>query len=118
GYGDMMNRGDGPGEMGEQLPIVDLGTGRCAVSIALGGQHTCALLENGAVKCWGDNTHGQLGQGDVDARGDGPYEMGDNLTEIRLGTDQSAVAITVGQSFSCALLIDNSLKCWGANDKY
>ena len=58
GYGDTKSRGLVPEDMGAALPIVDLGTDRCAVSIALGNLHTCALLDNGAVKCWGENNKG------------------------------------------------------------
>ena len=47
------NRGDGAGEMGDNLPSVDLGSGRSAKSIAAGVDHTCALLYDGSVKCWG-----------------------------------------------------------------
>ena len=52
--------------MGDTLPAVDLGTGRTATAITAGGCHTCALLDNGTVKCWGDNDAGQLGLGDTD----------------------------------------------------
>lgn len=39
-----------PGEMGDDLPTVDLGTDRYAVAITCGRWHTCALLDNGDVK--------------------------------------------------------------------
>ena len=58
-----------PGEMGDSLPAVALGTGRTAVAITAGASHTCALLDNGTVKCWGDNDYGQLGLGDTDEPG-------------------------------------------------
>ena len=53
--------GDNSGEMGDNLPAVDLGTGRTATAISIGSQHTCALLDNVSVKCWGFNDVGQLG---------------------------------------------------------
>ena len=52
--------GDGSGEMAV-LPSIDLGTGRTATAIAAGNLHTCALLDNASVKCWGRNNKGQLG---------------------------------------------------------
>ena len=50
------NRGDGSGEMGDNLPAVNLGTGLTATAIAAGDYHTCAVLSNGDAKCWGFGT--------------------------------------------------------------
>ena len=90
GYGDRNNRGDGSNEMGDSLPYVDLGTGRTAVAIATGDYmafgHTCAILDNDAVKCWGHNMWGRLGYGDTNDRGDMPNQMGDNLPYVDLGS--------------------------------
>jgi alpha-tubulin suppressor-like RCC1 family protein len=112
GLGDLGYRGDEPGEMGDALATVDLGAGHKAKALAAGGYHTCAILEDDSVKCWGT----LLGFGDAEARGDEPGEMGDNLKVIDLGTDRTARSISVGFYHSCAILDDNSLKCWGMND--
>ena len=114
GLGDTANRGDGAGEMGANLPAIDLGTGRSAVAISAGTRHTCALLDNGSVKCWGSNQTGELGLGDVAYRGDGPGEMGDSLPAVDLGTGRTAVAISAAQDYTCALLDNASVKCWGS----
>lgn len=108
--------GDQVGEMGDALPTVSLGTGRTAVQLAAGYMHTCALLDNGMVKCWGENDFGQLGLGDTSARGDGPGEMGDALPSVSLGTGRTAKQVTAGAQFSCALLDDETVKCWGNNN--
>ncbi|MFH2128766.1 MAG: Ig-like domain-containing protein [bacterium] len=113
GIGDTTNRGDGMGLMGDNLPVVDLGTGRTAVEIAAGNYYNCARLDNNSVKCWGRNDYGQLGLGDGINRGDNAHEMGDNLPFVNLGTGRSALEIDTGASHTCARLDDGSVKCWG-----
>ena len=113
GLGDTADRGVAGGQMGDDLMTVDLGVGRTAVGVTAGGGHTCTLLDDGAVKCWGRNTSGQLGLGDADSRGDDPGEMGDALSAVDLGAGRTAVAIVAGDSHTCALLDDAKVKCWG-----
>lgn len=50
GLGDIETYGDDPDEMGDNLPFVDLGTGRMVTSITAGTAHACALLDDGSVK--------------------------------------------------------------------
>jgi alpha-tubulin suppressor-like RCC1 family protein len=95
-------------------PTVSLGTGRTAIAVALGDTHSCALLDNGAVKCWGTNDRGQLGVGDVFARGAAAADMGDALPAVALGGPARAIA--AGGSHTCALLTSGAVKCWGLND--
>ncbi|MBK9259502.1 MAG: hypothetical protein IPM54_06650 [Polyangiaceae bacterium] len=115
GIGDVNHRGDNAGELGDALPVVDLGTGKTAIAIAAGSNHTCALLNDSSVKCWGNNTAGQLGLGDTSARGNDMGEMGDALPAVDLGVGKTAVSIAAGGDHTCALLNDGSLKCWGEN---
>ena len=116
GLGDNDYRGDGPNEMGNNLPAVNLGTGKTASAIVAGALHTCALLNDGTVKCWGHNLYGQLGLVDTNYRGDDPNEMGDNLPAVNLGTGTTASVVVAGKYHTCALLNDDSVKCWGNND--
>src|SRR3569832_2245523 len=113
--GDAKNRGAAAGEMGDALPAVDLGAGRTAKQIVAGGSYTCALLDNGLVICWGWNDAAQLGLGDAHARGDEPGEMGDALPAVQLGSGRAAIAIAAGWSYTCALLDNGLIKCWGWN---
>ena len=116
GLGDTDDRGDNAGEMGSSLPAVDLGTGRTATAITGAWNHYCALLDNGAVKCWGSNVTGELGLGDTDNRGDDPGEMGNNLPSVDLGSGRTALAVDGGDYNTCALLDNQRLKCWGNNN--
>ncbi|MDQ6779106.1 MAG: hypothetical protein M3071_23430 [Actinomycetota bacterium] len=109
GYGDTANVGD------QQTPAsvapVKLGAGRTAVAISAGAAHTCAILDNGQVICWGSGNNGQLGYGN-------PYNVGaantpDAAGPVDLGTGRKAVEITAGQIHTCALLDDGTVRCWG-----
>ncbi len=115
GLGNTQGRGDNAGEMGDSLPAVDLGTGRTAQSIVAGRRHTCALLDNYQVKCWGDNALGQLGLGDTDDRGNNAGEMGDALPSVNLGTGLTATQVAGRWNHTCARLNNGSVKCWGEN---
>lgn len=114
GLGDTAHRGDTPDETPDLLPFVDLGTGRTAQHICGGGQHTCALLDDDTVRCWGRGDLGQLGAGNTISRGDAAGEMGDSLVPVNFGTGRHAVSLACGEWTSCALLDDATVKCWGA----
>lgn len=116
GLGDTKKRGAATSDMGDALPTIDLGVGRTATAIAAGWEHTCAILDNGNVKCWGNNGQGSLGLGDSDNRGDSPGEMGDALANINLGAGRTAKMIGAGRQFSCAILDNDTVKCWGQNE--
>lgn len=117
GIGDKKSRGTLPNQMGEYLKTVDLGQDVHAIKLATGGYHNCALLSDGTVKCWGYNEEGELGLGDKNSRGDAPGEMGDQLPRVDLGEDLNVIKITAGANHSCALLSDNTIKCWGYNNE-
>jgi alpha-tubulin suppressor-like RCC1 family protein len=112
GRGDTKQFGrDAP--LSSKYPTVDLGSGDSISSVTAGQHHTCALLNDGSVKCWGRNQHGQLGLGDMEHRGDEASEMGDSLPTVKLGGEVKA--IDAGGHHTCAILEDDSLKCWGYN---
>jgi alpha-tubulin suppressor-like RCC1 family protein len=115
GLGDTNDRGILGNQMGDNLPYVDLGVGRSVKKFTGGYYHTCAILDNNKVKCWGENSVGQLGLGDGINRGDKPNQMGDNLPYVDLGTGRTAKRISAGYLHTCALLDNNKLKCWGYN---
>lgn len=114
GYGDVAVRGDGANEMGDFLPVVNLGTGRTALDISLGRIHTCARLDNNSVKCWGEAGTGQIGSGGTLDLGDGAGEMGDSLAAVSLGTGFTPAQISTAQNSTCVLSTLGSMKCFGA----
>lgn len=75
--------------------------------IALGGSHTCVLLDTGGVKCWGINFYGELGIGTVGSANPLPQ------TPTGLGSGVARIAARI--SSNCALLATGILKCWGDN---
>lgn len=83
--------------------------GRLAVAVAAHSSRTCALLDDGTLKCWGGNEFGQLGYGHVDDLGKDsvPSDFG----PIDVGGATAQVA--VGGNHTCALLTDGSVRCWG-----
>jgi alpha-tubulin suppressor-like RCC1 family protein len=108
--------GTAPTDLGDHLPAVNLGTGRYAVQVAASADHTCAILDNGSVKCWGRNDFGQLGLGNTQTYGFEATEMGDFLPALDLGTSLHPVQIFAEAHDTCAQFEDGSLKCWGTND--
>lgn len=117
GLGHSNHTGNDAGEMGDNLPALDLGTGRTAVSLGAGGYHTCAVLDNGSLKCWGRSDYGQLGTGTILNIGNDPGEMGDNLKPVDLGTGRTALKVALGKYHTCALLDNRTVKCWGYNNQ-
>jgi alpha-tubulin suppressor-like RCC1 family protein len=89
------------------------------VQISLGHYHGCAILENTGgtrvAKCWGDNRWGQLGRGNTFDVGDQANEMGDSLPAVNFGTGRSPRFLMATGGHTCAILDDQSTKCWGLN---
>lgn len=113
--GTAKHDGATPESMGVRLPNVNFGEGRRAVSMAVGGDHNCAVLDNGKVKCWGMNVGGQLGVGTTKAIGFSESELGDAWPSVDLGQGRTAKSVAVGASHSCAILDTDQVKCWGYN---
>jgi alpha-tubulin suppressor-like RCC1 family protein len=82
GNGHSQDVGDEAGEMGSNLTSVDMEG--LVTSVTTRAWHTCVLLETGQVKCFGDNSEGQLGLEDTNSRGDRPGQMGSALHAVAL----------------------------------
>lgn len=97
GDGSIVNR-SGP------VPVHGLASG--IVALAGGGLHTCALRNDGGVRCWGRNSSGQLGDSSGVNR----------VTPSQVVMFYPTVAIAAGASHTCALTINGSVYCWGLNN--
>src|SRR3569832_1377475 len=100
-------------KMGDALLSVDVGSHN-VISISAGAAQTCAILEAGQLKCWGNTADAQLGLGDNTTRGIAPGHMGDNLPVIDFGTGRSVMDVASLFSCTCALLDNGEVICWGA----
>ena len=83
--------------------------GANAVSVSGGEHHACAVLNDGKLMCWGRNNLGQLGVGVT-----GGHSV--NPLNVDVGLGRTAKAVACGYFATCAILDDDTLKCWGEND--
>ncbi len=79
------------------------------VSMALGGDHSCARTVDGKVYCWGDNTFGDLGLGAMF------FEPAISSPKLVSLNGAQAAVITAGRHHTCALGTANEVLCWGSN---
>jgi alpha-tubulin suppressor-like RCC1 family protein len=87
------------------FPVTVLGINSAVGITASDGYHSCAVLQSGTVKCWGDNVSGQLGDGSH-SRSSVP------VTSVGI---TNAIAVSSGDFHTCALLQDGGVSCWGLN---
>ena len=86
-------------------PVVDLPSE--VTEITTGTDHSCALLTDGSVKCWGNNSNGELGDGTTKS----------HTTPVNvLGLNAKVIQIAAKGHTTCALLETGGVQCWGAND--
>ena len=106
GQGNTTTIGDT--ELPSTIPAVDLGG--TAVALALGEYHSCALLDDGNVRCWGRSNVGQIGLGTASSLGDN--EKPSTAQVVNVGGTVTQLA--AGRNHTCALLDTKKVRCWGA----
>ena len=106
GYGN----GDRIGDDETPASAGDVDVGGTVAKVNAGEAHTCAVLDTGAVRCWGSGGFSNLGYGNTDNIGDnetpasaGDVDVGGTVAQIALGTFHT-----------CALLNAGTVRCWGA----
>jgi alpha-tubulin suppressor-like RCC1 family protein len=105
GRNDSGQLGIGSAGSSQNLPI-KVGTNTAWDSVSLGGYSTCATRTDGTLFCWGMNTSGQVGNGNV---------VSPQASPVQVGTNTSWSRVSAGGSHACATRTDSSVWCWGSN---
>ncbi len=87
------------------VPVTD------AAQVITGFDHTCIITTNRKLRCWGGAAEGQLGYGNTLDIGTTPSTLPESVGFVELGAEVSQMV--AGGQFSCALLTNNTVKCWG-----
>lgn len=103
GYGQLGDSSNSP--RASPVDVAGMTTG--VFSVSAGGQHTCAVLSDRAMKCWGYNQFGQLGDGTATTRNSPVSVLG--LTNVAMAAG--------GAGHTCAVTSSGAAKCWGSNSE-
>jgi alpha-tubulin suppressor-like RCC1 family protein len=104
-YGQL---GDGS-TVNRHSPVAVTGLGSGVAAVTAGDVHTCALMAGGGAKCWGANSQGQLGDGQVCGA------TWCSLPVDVMGLSSGVAAIDAGAGHTCAVTGAAAAKCWGLN---
>lgn len=114
GYADTTDRGHTAGTIPSALGYVGTGGEVAVKQVTTGTSHTCALLSNGDVRCWGGNSVGQLGYGHTTGVGGAGQKLPSQMGKVYIGGKVKQLAS--GNNHNCALLENGKVRCWGQND--
>lgn len=105
GYGNYGVLGNGS-DNDSHVPTTAVGLTSGVQSVSFGGLSTCALLTSGAVKCWGYNRYGQLGDGTTT----------DSYAAVDVtGLSSGVTQLSAGGYHACVLMVGGEMRCWGQN---
>ncbi len=115
GYANRNRIGDN--ELPSTAPGVPVSAtpGATVMSLAAGYGHTCAILSNGTLQCWGANLYGQLGLGNVNDVGDDEFPSSVGPVSVTSSPGVTVTGVAAGYGHTCAVLSDGEVKCWGDN---
>lgn len=99
--------GDGTVDDSPTTPVDVLGLTSGVIAIDATYSHSCAVLATGAVRCWGRNDRGQIGDGTVF----GP----DRPTPVDVIGADGMTRVATGLGHTCAIAADGAVKCWGSS---
>lgn len=98
-----------PQDLAVNVPFID--STNPAVDLSVGWNHSCALLDDGTIACWGRNDDGQLGDGTTTDNEEAyVLDIGDSTAP--------AIEVSAGKNHTCAVTEDDELFCWGDNQFY
>lgn len=113
GYGSRIDKGNGDNEMGNHLPFIDLGLESRVYQVVVGGSHTCVLLIDSSLKCFGMGDYGQLGNGSDKTI----KSAGKNVPFVDIDDFETISSMSAGYHFTCIIYgSSNVLKCFGRNN--
>ena len=111
----------GNGESGEEaqssVPVTVSGI-TDAIDISTGNRHSCALLIDSTISCWGNNYYGQLGNGESGREFFGASTPDGSVFSdlpVPVSSIDDAIDVVAGESHTCAIHRDSSVSCWGHN---
>jgi len=99
-------RVDGILNLADSDATATLGGSLYAEQVYAGTRSACAILSDDSMRCWGDNTYGQLGDGTTTS----------SHVPVSVAGGHSWQTADVGNGGVCAITTDGDLYCWGAND--
>jgi alpha-tubulin suppressor-like RCC1 family protein len=108
---DSSSDGDAPDAPTDGPTAPDAG-----IVLGLGSGHACALFPDGAVDCWGENDHGEMGAGYIGVDGSLPHGVDGILPHRVIGLGK-VLALSTGSTapHQCAIVEDAGVFCWGWN---
>jgi alpha-tubulin suppressor-like RCC1 family protein len=101
GLGNTVTVGD------NEVPTVNVDLGGRATALSAGWNHTCAIVQDVRVRCWGKGDLGQLGTGSTGSIGD------NEAPTVNVELNAAATAVTTGNLHTCAYLVGGFVRCWG-----